>query len=455
MPQRIIRAFWGDMRGEELKKFLLLSLGFFFLLGSYAPLKVLKNIVFINTVGSLYQPDVKSLSLLLFFPLVLLYSKLVDYFSKEKLLYLVVGTYAIIGFILVYFLYHPTIGLANTTQSKYRILGWVFYVFVESYISLILSLYWAFIHDVTTPESARKGYGLLIFGCQSGSLAFIVLGKYLTRDVHLYATQTPFVALISVMMFFVVAIVVFALTHWVNKKELMGYQDKHEAYVVSEDGEAEKSVGFLEGLKVLIGCPYVGGIFGMVFFHEVISTLMDYQMLRTVELTYNPGDGSIINQGMVGQFNFDFGLIMQGVSCVFALFGTAYFQRKIGVGGCLIAYPLVLGVSICAYMLNPTLGVITGVMVVAKGINYVLNQPAKEMLYIPTTKAVKYKSKAWIDMFGMRSAKFAGAQVNKVVGLAARFSGFASIGIIAIWVVLAKYIGARYQDVITHGKRIG
>jgi AAA family ATP:ADP antiporter len=446
MGYRLIRALWGDLTGEELKKFGLLSFGFFILIGSYWPLKILKDVVFINMVGSKFQPDAKILSLVLFFPLVLLYSKLVDHFAKEKLLYIFVILFGGLGILFAFLFSDPSIGVANLTQSKCRVLGWAFYLFVESYISIMVSLYWAFINDVTTPESAKKGYGLLIFGSQLGAVIFIAIGNFLSRDAALYAKRVPIIALLSVITFFLLAVVIFILTRVVNKEELRGYR--------GDESVEKSSVGFFEGLKILLSCPYVSGIFGLVFFHEIITALMHYQMIRVVELTYR-GYASLPGQGLINKFLFDFTLIMQGISCLFALFGTSYFQRKIGVRGCLVAYPVLLGIGIGLYIFNPTLSFIAGVIVIAKGINYVLNQPAKEILYIPTTRAIKYKAKAWIDMFGLRSAKMSGSVVNRSVGIASRLTGGVSLVLVVLWIGLSCSIGTRYRKVIARGGRIG
>ncbi len=446
MFSRVVRVLWGDLSREELKKFGLLSLGFFFLIGSYWPLKILKDSIFINMVGSKYQPDAKILSLILFFPLVLLYSRLVDYFSKEKLVYFFVILYGSLGLLFVYLFYHPTIGVANAEQSPYRILGWAYFLFVESYISVMVSLYWAFIHDITTPDSAKKGYGILIFGSQLGAVVFILLGNYLSSDINLYAERVPLIALISVLMFVAIAVVAFFLTRLVSREELVGYQSVKDVYSYESD---KKSVGFLEGFRLLIKNPYAGGIFGLVFFHEVVSALMHYQMLRLIEFTY------LKNQGLVNKFLFDFNLVMQSISCLFALFGTSFFQRRFGVRGCLIAYPVLLGLGIGFYFFSPTLSFIACVMVIAKGINYVLNQPAKEMLYIPTTRVIKYKSKAWIDMFGMRSAKMSGSLINKSSGLFVTMTTSISFGFVVLWVCLASLIGKRYHKIVAKKDRVG
>ncbi len=439
MGHRIIRALWGNLKGKELIKFVLLAIGFFFLIGSYWPLKTLKDSIFINMVGPLYLPQAKLASLALFFPLVLLYSKLVDIFSKEKMIYMLVGFYSVIGLVLVYYLHHPTIGLQNTTISNTRYIGWAFYLFVESYISLMVSLYWSFINDVTTPESAQKGYGLIIFGTQFGGVLFTLLGSYLSYDTTKYAHRAPIIALISVAMFFMIAVIVFILKHFVGDEHLEGYQTNTPI----EKGSDIATVGFLDGLKVLLTRPYVSGIFVLIFFQELLTTIMSFQMSLMVKNTY-------ADPGMVNKFLFEFALAIQVIACLFGLFGTSYFQRTFGIKFCLIAFPLLIGVSLIGYIIHPSLATIFCVVLIAKALNYALYQPAKEVLYIPTSKSIKYKSKAWIDMFGMRFAKATGSGISSLIGPATGLVGGTCIGIISVWVFLASLIGNVYKKVITN-----
>ena len=65
--KKLMHHLWGDLTKDELKKFPLLSLGFFFLIGSFWPLKTLKDSIFINTVGAVNLPLAKLYSLLCFF----------------------------------------------------------------------------------------------------------------------------------------------------------------------------------------------------------------------------------------------------------------------------------------------------------------------------------------------------------------------------------------------------
>lgn len=436
MANKIVKALWGDLSGKELLKFVLLSIGFFFLIGSYWPLKTLKDSIFINTVGADSLANAKLASLALFFPLVLLYSRLIDILSKEKMIYISIGFYALVGLILVYYLNDPIIGIQNTTVSKHRYIGWAFYVFVESFISLMVSLYWSFINDITTPESARKGYGMLIFGTQLGGFLFTLLGNFLSFDTSKYAERVPLIALISISMFVMVAVVVFILKHLVGDKELEGYQAQK-----SDVSKAEPKVNFLDGLKVLITKPYVMGIFVLIFFQELITTIMDLQNKTLIDAAYHN------NPGMINKFLFGFNLAIQSIACLFGLLGTSYFQRKFGIKACIIAFPILLGVSLTGYLISPTLPMVLGFVLIAKALNFALYQPAKEALYIPTSKNIKYKSKAWIDMFGMRFAKATGSSLSKFMGPVAHLIGGTCLGVIVIWIFLAKHVGDAFNKV--------
>ena len=442
MINRLISLLWGDLKGGELRKFLMLATGFFFLIGPYWLLKTLKDSIFVNTVGPEHHPTVKILSLILSLPLVLIYSKLVDLLSKEKMVYFLVTLYGVLGMAFVYFFYHPTIGLQNTATDSSRLIGWLFFLYVESYISLMISLYWAFINDITTPESAKKGYGLIIFGSQLGGLVFMILGNVLSADASQYATRGPLISLIAVSCLLIMAPLTYLLHRFVGAENLKSYEDTAKSQT-----KHHESIGFWDGLKVILTHPYVAGIFSLIFFHEVISTVMNYQMLWLAKTTY-------INAGMVNKFLFDYALAVQAIACAFALIGTSFFQRRFGITFCIVAYPILLGASIVAYYIYPSLQAIFYVMLIAKAINFAFNQPAKEVLYIPTSKSIKYKSKAWVDMFGMRFAKGSGSMINKLVGQALGVSGVVVLSCIGVWVALANVIGKHFQKAVDEKRLI-
>ncbi len=442
MINRVVRALWGDLKGDELKKFLLLAAGFFFIIGSYWPMRTLKDSFFINMVGPTWQPYVKLLSLLTFFPVVLLYAKMVDIFSKRRLIYVILSIYAALGLIFVGLLLHPTVGLQNEIASPNRLFAWFFYVYAETYVSLIVSLYWSFASDVTTQESAKKGYGLIIFGTQLGGVVSMFIGNVLSYNPDMYAQRAPLILFISVCLFSGIALMTYLLQKFVSEKSL-----RSQAEVV-ETPDKLKKIGFIEGLKAIFIHPYVVGVFGLIFFHELISTVMNYQMILLVDKTFATG-------GLVNRYLFTYNLCVQIIACLFGLIGTSFFQRRFGIKFCIVTYPLLLGGSILAYLSYPTLSTIFYVMLIAKAINYAFNQPAKEVLYIPTSRNIKYKSKAWVDMFGARLAKGGGSLFDATFsGILVGLPSIIIMSFVGLWVTVANLLGNRFQKAVKNNEII-
>ena len=103
-------------------------------------------------------------------------------------------------------------------------------------------------------------------------------------------------------------------------------------------------------------------------------------------------------------------------------------------------------------------------MVFSKAVNYSLNQPTLKQLYIPTSADAKYKSQAWIEMFGSRGSKGGGAYFNTFrasflkasgpAGIAAFMTIFTigSAGLIALWIPIAIYAATKYNKAVKENK---
>ena len=75
---------------------------------------------------------------------------------------------------------------------------------------------------------------------------------------------------------------------------------------------------------------------------------------------------------------------------------------------------LCVATTLAAYSI-PSLWTLFVMTALLKALVYSLNEPALEMLYLPTSTDIKFKAKAWIDVVGARSAKAAGSLINNVV----------------------------------------
>ena len=266
-------------RYYERLKLIFLWIAFFFLIGSYTVIRELRDSIFAFIVGREYISYAKTITMFGFIPAIFLYSKLVDKMRRYYLLCAYSAFYAISGLIFAYFLGDPIVGIPNTSTSPDRVIGWLFYFFVEGFSPFVVSVFWAFLNSVSSPETA-KNYGFLVSGSKLGGMlasasAWYFLGRVTATGQPFYSDTAnhQILILISSSLLLCVPIAILWMMKKVPGRFLHGYE---AVYQVEKEkmkhGEAE--TGIFAGLKMLIKYPYVLGIFGMVFFYEVVTTVL-------------------------------------------------------------------------------------------------------------------------------------------------------------------------------------
>jgi len=194
--------------------------------------------------------------------------------------------------------------------------------------------------------------------------------------------------------------------------------------------------------------------------YEVIATITDYQMKV---LAHDAVEGDTAG---LAAFLGSFGMATNGLALVAALTGTSFALRHFGVRWCLLAYPASIAITNMVLFwfadakADVLLNVFFVVMVVTKGLSYALNNPAKEMMYIPTSKAVKYKAKGWIDLFGGRLAKAIGSSATTMLKdlptteAMVQWGVAASLGIVAVWMLAASHGGHLHAALVQRNEVI-
>ncbi len=427
---------------HERKKFSTLAVLFGITIGVYWLLRPLKDSVFITMIGSDYLPMVKMLSVIVIVPLILIYSKLVDRFSRHVLMYGLSTFYAILAIIFALLILNPVTGIDNTVADPSRFLGWTFYLFVESFGSIMIALFWSFVADTTTPEAAKRGYATIVMGAQVGGIAGPLGGLYLTKWLG-----TSYAILFGVVVLCFLPLAVYYYMNHATKDQMKGFHGETKKPLEGKKAET----GFLEGLRLLLTKPYLLGIFIVVAFFEIIVTILDFHFKSLA-------GGSYIGHEL-GIFMFKYAIATNFVALVCVLAGVNKLGVKLGLGRTLMLLPIIVAIAMITLSFHTTLAFAFGIMVFCKGINYALNQPAKEQLYIPTTKETKYKAKAWIDMFGSRSSKGLGSVINgtkKALGANGFiwFSLIVSLGLIGIWLAAAVFLGKTHAQAIKEDRPV-
>jgi AAA family ATP:ADP antiporter len=401
-------------------------------------LRAMKTALFLKIVGGSFLGYAKFSSVVFLIVLVLLYGKLVDLFSKQNLVYVITTTYGLLFLGITYFLMHPTIGIANTTPSGDRYFGWLIYVVIESFGSIVVALFWSFVASSVDASSAKKGYPIIIFGAQLGA----VLGTIVDLQVsHVGIPKLFGIALAGI---FTVPLLIAVFMRL--------YAEEHHSLGVASpsDGATAKGTGPIEGLRLLCTRPYLIGILGLSTLYTIIETILDLQMYRLANQVF-------LSPEKVTEFSAFYGLCANMLSLIFSLIGTSFFIRYFGLTTCLILYPLTLAVAVCTVWAFPVLWVFVGAIVASKGLSYALNNPCKEIMYIPTSRDIRFKTKSWIDTFGARSAKGMGGLVVAafpVVSQLITYGSIISLSIIGVWIGAAWYVGKTNRVLVDQNKLI-
>lgn len=447
---------WSIKKEDRLKVFYL-ALTFFLMTGCQAIWRPLKVSIFAKIVGANYAPDAKMFIIFFLIPLIILYSKLVDTVRRHQLVYYFTIFHGIGGILFYFLLSHPTFGIANTVIDSRRITGWLLYFFMESFGAFLSATFWSFADSVNDPRSAKDYYGFFVSGSKLGGIAavgtlYFILSNFAIPD----SIILPNAILMGSLMLFGAAGTIYLLMKQVPGYSLHGYE---VAYQMEKQREREKQTfwqsarGAIDGLVIMLQKPYVMGIFMLVFVYEVIIVIFDQIVLSHADKTFDTA-------GQLSTYYASYYLCMHGVGLLMSFFGTVPLQRLMGVRLSLFICPVISLALIATAFSMPSAATFFYALVFLRALNYAVNHPTREILYIPTTKDIKFKSKAWTDAFGSRVAKASGSLFNKsIVNLSPALALSLSFGfcstLIAAWVVLVYLLGKTFQKAVDKQEVIG
>jgi len=449
---------------HERLKFILLTLVFAFVIGSYTIAKELKDSIFVGIVGKEYLPTAKFLVIFLLIPAALGYSRLVDVCRRYQLL----GFYSLLyGSILAVFtllLGHSTMGLYNTCASPERWFGWVFYFVLEGYSPFVVGVFWAFLNSVSTPSEAKNHYPMMVAGSKVGGVLTALFAWYLldhslilTRFGSMNHDVVAHQILMGIVsgMLLVVPLLLMILMRYVPGRYLHGYEAVYQLEKKHQNDEKDTKTSMLSGIKLLIESPYILGIFGLVFFYETLNVVLNFQRIGLLK------EASTSMAGFTASMFWQ-RFQMHAYGILLSLFGVQYLFKKLDVRRCLLIVPLSVSLLLIFFVLTYSVESIMYVFIGLSAINYSLSSPLRESLYIPATKDMKFKAKAWIDTFGTKFSKGFGSLFADITNRVPVSSGWFGMvyaaffgSLMVFWFLTSWMLGRKYEKAIKENAIIG
>jgi AAA family ATP:ADP antiporter len=480
------RSFFWPIHGAELRKFLPMFFIFFLIAFNYNVLRSYKDTIIITASNSGAE-TIAFIKLWAVLPsavlFTLLFTRLSNWYSREKVFYIIMSIFLVFFFLFAFVLYpaqdylHPN-RLADMLQEElpagfkgfiaiFR--NWtfsLFYVMAELWSTTIFTvLFWGFANEVTTVPEAKRYYGLLTFG---GNVAGMFSGfAAIHFSSNLYLPWLPYgKSAWDQSIFFVTCTIIFsglvtiALFRWLNVQVILP-SERH-----SQAPKEKFRMSIRENFAYLARSKYLICIALIVFTYNVAINLVEVVWKDQMKLLYpNPNDYN----AYMGKVLFVMAVIASLTSLlttskaivryswtvcalvptvIVAITGAAFFhsilfpnQSVMGLLSFLQLSPLALCV---------TIGSIQNCL--SRASKYTFFDATKEIAFIPLSKESKLKGKAAIDGVGSRLGKSGGSVIHQ--GLILIFSTVATstpyiaaifLVIIFVWSLAVFSLGKQFD----------
>ncbi|MBS0626337.1 MAG: NTP/NDP exchange transporter [Verrucomicrobia bacterium] len=487
-----LRGIFWPIHGFELKKFLPMGLMMMCILFNYTILRDTKDTLMVNAPGG----GAECLSFLKLYGVtpsailfMIVFIKLANIFSKERLFYVVVAPFLIFFTAFAFIIYpnkealHMSMATIQSTQAAFPNLHWlipvvgnwsfsIFYILSELWGSVVLSmLFWQFANEITKVNEAKRFYGL--FG-MVGNIGLLLSGPTIIMTAK-YAKSLPqgidsFGVNLKLLMGAVaVAGAIAMLTYrWMQRNVLTD----PTLYQPGQGKKKEKAkLSVVESFRYILKNPYLGLIAILVVSYGVAINLVEGVWKGQIKIAFP--DMNDYNMFM-GQFSTWTGLI----TILLMIVGNNIL-RKLSWTKAAILTPIMILVTSSIFFffvwngtksspLSPMMGttvVMVAVMigmfqnVLSKGTKYSLFDSTKQMAYIPLDPEAKVKGQGAVEVIGGRAGKSGGAFIQST--LLAAIGGSVSLAsltyilgplvilICAIWGVSVFGLGRRFTALVS------
>ncbi len=437
-----------DIRSGEKKLAFLLFVYFFLITAPYTIIKALRTAYFIEreTVGRL--PIAYLLATVATGLVVLFHTKVQWKASLRTLITLSLTFFGVSGLFLQWI-------LQTDFGSRSAILSYAYWVWASVLVVALITHFWMTINELFNPREAKRLLGFL----NSGGILGGVLGGLLVGFLS-EGTLGAWLLPTACVMLFACIVVVDAIFRLMRQKTP---ESGREPAV--EENPVGPRHGFRDSFRAVRGNRFLTLIAGIVAVGVIISIFTEFQLLSAADVHFDGRPEAL--QSFLGFFD--------PALTVFAFFlnflMAGYLIRKLKLERSLLLAPGVLLVCSAAILSLP-FGLLIGILIRGcdESLNFSLNHPLREILYIPVPSHLRHKAKAFIDMFVFQSAKVAGALVllvfalvmNKEIEyLTPRFDAGLAKGLswvvivfLILWALFGIKLGKEYLDTLKENIRL-
>lgn len=357
--------------------------------------------------------------------------------SRLPRLHFITATYAffacsLVGFYLLLVLAPEAVGVVS---------GQLFYVWFSVFNLFATMVFWALMADRFSLAQGKRFFGLIAVGGTLGAIAGPWLASRLAAPLG-----TPALLLLSAAFLLGALAAAWGVARCRRAPTAAGPRgddgmDEEQAPAVDERELIGGSAW--EGVRAVCRSRYLLGMATYVVILAIMATFLYFTRLQMVAAL---GDDLDLRTTVFARID----LITQIATLVLQALVAGRLMQRVGVPITLALLPLTTALGFIGLALVGSLAALIAFEALFRAVQRALMRPARETLYTVTSRADKYKSKAFIDTFVYRAGDVVGAQLEGLLGrLGMGLAALASVAIpLALaWAALALWLGRTQQRI--------
>ncbi len=416
--------------GEGVTALLLAAALFLLLLAYYVIKPVREALILPHPAGAEYKSWLGAAIALLLLFAVPAYSALSDRLPRNRLVVSVT-----LFFALHLVLFYAATKLPGLSESL--LFALVFFVWVGIFNMMLVAQLWAFANDIYDKERGERLFVVVGLGASIGAIAGSGVNAILSRWFDVFG-----MLLVSAIALAGVALI----SEVVHRRESARSSRPSSAPAVAPS-LAPPVLGARKGaFRLVLRERYLTLIAAFSLIFTFVNTNGEYMLGKLMqasaaEAVRAAGGGSerlreFINAGYTSFYGWT-----NGISFFLQFFVVSRIVQRAGLARAFFILPLIALVDGLAVTAVPALAVLFVGKIAENATDYSLNNTLRQMLWLPTTREMKYKAKQAVDSFFVRMGDVAsGAWVfvaASLLGLGVRAFAIANTLIVMVWLWLA------------------
>jgi AAA family ATP:ADP antiporter len=412
-----------DVRAGEGGTALLMTLNLFLLLGAYYVLKPIREalILVMGESGARYKSYMSAVIAVGLLVAVPAYSAFAKRVPRNRL---VVSVTLFFASHLVLFY------LANLSDAIRPYLGLLFFFWIGIFNMMVVAQLWAFANDLYTEDQGKRLFPLIGVGASVGSAAGSAYG-ILTRGTNVYVMMLAAAGML---------VVVAVLSQVVHRREI----DRETKRASVAPPPPDTGGGAFE---LVFKTPYLLliAVFSVLF--TLVNTNGGFMMDTLVadwsgelEAANEIPDG-MDRSAFIKAFYDEFYFWVNTAGVILQTFVVSRIVKYFGMRGAFLLFPVVALLDATLIAFIPVLALLKYGKIAENSLDYSLNNTVRNMLWLPTTKEMKYRAKQAIDSFFVRMGDVGSAAFVFVMAeqleLGVRAFAIANAVMIAAWLAIA------------------